>query len=80
MAKVYKVVDPLQPGTSDNQCITIDWNKCVLCQIETSESLPCPASSKRNTKGAGYKTMAKNLQEFGEAQLLAKNNKFVSFG
>ena len=31
MAKVYKVVDPIQPGTSTHSPTT-DWSKCVLCQ------------------------------------------------
>lgn len=61
MSKVYKVIDPSEPGTSDIPSIPIDWNKCVLCQTNTSESLCCPADSKRGAKGAGYKTTAENL-------------------
>jgi len=57
MAKMYKVVDPLQPGAS-TLCPTPDWSKCALCQEDTSEVLHCPAESKRGTQGAGYKTIA----------------------
>ena len=64
MSKVYKVVDPSEPGTSDIECSPIDWNKCVLCQTNTSESLSCPADSKRDTKGTSYKTTAENLLAF----------------
>ena len=66
MAKVYKVVrDPLQPvAATTDSCVIIHWKKCVLCQTNTSESLSCPADSKRDTKGAGYKTVAENLLGF----------------
>ena len=64
MSKVYKVVDPSEPGTSDIQCSPIDWNKCVLCQTNTSESPSCPADSKHDTKGTGYKTTPENLLAF----------------
>ncbi|KAG0714703.1 hypothetical protein GWK47_001512 [Chionoecetes opilio] len=63
MAKVYKVVDPLQPGTS-TQGLETDWSKCVLCQEDTSEVLHCPAESTRATQGAGYKTIAELLVGF----------------
>ncbi|KAG0715277.1 hypothetical protein GWK47_001346 [Chionoecetes opilio] len=60
MAKVYKVVDPLQPGTS-TQGLETDWSKCFLCQEDTSEVLHCPAESTHATQGAGYKTIAELL-------------------
>ncbi|KAG0715880.1 hypothetical protein GWK47_010917 [Chionoecetes opilio] len=63
MAKAYKVVDPLQPGTS-TQGLETDWSKCVLCQEDTSEMLHCPAESTRATQGAGYKTIAELLVGF----------------
>ena len=75
MAKVYKVInDPLQPATeaSDTSCLTVDWNKCILCQTDTSEILSCPADSKRITKGAGYKTVAENLQAIEKIGCLPK--------
>ena len=52
MAKVYKVADPIQPGTSTHSPTT-DWSKCVLCQEDRAEVLRCPAESKHNTQGAG---------------------------
>ena len=59
------VRDPLQPvAATTDSCVIIDWKKRVLCQTNTSESLSCPADSKRDTKGAGYKTMAENLLGF----------------
>lgn len=63
MAKVYKIVDPLQPETS-RQGLQTDWSKCILCQEDTSEVLRCPAESKLPTKGAGYKTIAELLVGF----------------
>ena len=73
MSKVYKVVDPSQPGTSDMQCLPIDWNKCVLCQKDTTESLSCPADSTRSTKGTGYKTTAENLLAFDKLGCLPRS-------
>ena len=63
MAKVYKIVDPLQPGTSKQHPET-DWIKCVLCQQESSEVLRCPAKSKCITQGSGYKTITELLVGF----------------
>ena len=58
MAKIYKIVaGPLQPSTPAHHEQT-DWSKCILCQENTPESLHCPDESKRNTQGAGYKTIA----------------------
>ena len=50
MAKVYKIVDPSQPGTSKQHPET-DWTKYVLCQEESLEVLRCPAQSKCITQG-----------------------------
>ena len=35
-----------------------------MCQNDTKESLQCPARSKRADLGAGYRSMAENLQGF----------------
>ena len=43
-----------------------DWSLCILCQESKSEALQCPADSKRSDVGAGYKTLAENIQEFNE--------------
>ena len=66
MAKVYKIVDPDEPQTS-GQCLTTN---CVLCQEETVELLKCPANSARGTEGAGYKTLAENLEAFDRISCL----------
>ncbi|CAB4043406.1 Hypothetical predicted protein, partial [Paramuricea clavata] len=42
-----------------------EWRLCALCQESISEEpLQCPADSKRQDIGAGYKTMAGNLEKF----------------
>ncbi len=69
MAKLYKVVDPDEPQTS-GQCLTTNWDHCVLCQEETVEILKCPAISARGTEGAGYKTLAENLEAFDRISCL----------
>ena len=43
-----------------------------MCQTDPSEILSCPADSKRITKGAGYKTVAENLQAFEKIGCLPK--------
>ena len=63
MAILYKVVDPGEPQTS-SRYLTTNWDICVLCQEETVERLNCPANSYRGTEGAGYKTLAENLESF----------------
>ncbi len=55
MAKRYKVVNPLQSGTSTE--FLTDWNKCIFCQEDLSEKLHCPAESRRNTMGAGTRQL-----------------------
>ena len=60
---MYKVVDPLQPGTSTHYQ-TIDWSKCALCQEDTTEVLCCPVESRHGTQGAGYGTLANLVVSF----------------
>ena len=43
-----------------------DWNLCVVCQESKAETLQCPADSKRSDVGAGYRTLAENIQQFSE--------------
>ena len=45
---------------------------CVLCQENTSEVLHCPAESKRNTQGAGYKKLPIYLRVFSIAGCLPR--------
>jgi len=63
MAKLYKVVDPQYPSTPA-VCKRTDWSACILCQENTAEILHCPAESKRNSEGTGYKTITDLLESF----------------
>ena len=42
----------------------MDWNKCIICQKSSQESLQCPGNSKRKDIGAGYVSFARLLEEF----------------
>lgn len=75
MSKLFKVVDPNEPETSDTLCLATDWNKCVLCQEDTDEMLKCPSNSARDTDGAGYKTMAEHLLAFDKIGCLPRKLK-----
>ena len=63
MAKKYKVMDPLHTGTSKRVLVT-DWSMCAFCQEDSSEVLHCPAESRQNTSGAGYRTISDLLVGF----------------
>ena len=63
MAKVYKIVDPLQPGRSKQHPET-NWTKYVLFQKGSSEVLRCPAKSKCITQESEYKTKTHLLVGF----------------
>ena len=63
MAKVYKIVDPLQPGTSKQHPET-NWTKCVFYQEGSSVVLRCPVKFKCITQGSGYKKKNDLLVEF----------------
>lgn len=71
MAKIYKMMDPTQPSTSNHGEQT-HLSMYVLCQENTSEVLYCPAESKHNTQGAGYKTIADLLEGFNRADCLPR--------
>ena len=73
MAKVYKVMDPQEPGTSGTQSLQTDWQKCILCQKDTAEVLRCPTKSKRGAQGVGYKTITSNLLGFQKIGCLPKH-------
>ncbi|XP_062605131.1 uncharacterized protein LOC134266937 [Saccostrea cucullata] len=71
--KLFKLLDPQQPSTSGTDLPYLtDWNKCVLCQEDTAETLSCPADSTRST-GSGYKTLADNLHSFSQIGCLPKS-------
>ena len=61
---VYKVAG--QPGhvTSNVQCLTTNWNRGVMCQIDTPDVLRCPAYAKHEADGVGYKTIIGNINGF----------------
>ena len=59
------------PVTSNVQCLTTNWNKCILCQADTSDVLHCPAYSKHDAEGVGYKTITDNINGFRQVWLLA---------
>ena len=52
------------PSTSAEHPDSFRWDLCILCQDDTCESLQCPANSKRNDCGVGYKTMEEDLTNF----------------
>ena len=71
MAKKYKAVDPLHTGTSKRLLVT-DWSKCAFCQEGSSEVLHCPAESRQNTSGAGYKRISDLLVGFSTTGCLPR--------
>ena len=65
--KSFKEMNPFeqtQTIPSEEQERPLEWSLCILCQKLTKESLQCPVRSKRLDLGAGYKSMAENLQGF----------------
>ena len=65
--KTFKEINPFE-HVQHNSCQQkekpFQWSLCILCQNDTKESLQCPARSKRADLGAGYRSMAENLQRF----------------
>ena len=64
MALAAKYIKCPGPGTSNVQCMTTNWNKCVLCQEDTTEVLRSPAYSKCDAEGIGYNTITANIMSF----------------
>jgi hypothetical protein len=52
-----------------------DWSRCVVCQeVKPSQKLQCPADTKHQSDaGAGYSTLAANIQKFHELGCLPIN-------
>ena len=75
MSKEYRLSHPQQQQSTSDAVVhrVTDWNKCVLCQDITDESLHCPLTSKRGNAGAGYITLADNLQAFKQIDYLPSN-------
>ena len=65
MSKRFKLVDATVASTSQQAAHT-NWELCVICQEQTTESLTSPAHSKRQDIGRGYKSLAANLVKFNE--------------
>ena len=57
------MLEPLQSGTSKHVILT-DWSKFVFSKEDLSEVLHCPAESRCNTLGAGYKMISDFLVGF----------------
>ena len=56
----------------------LDLEECVVCQQVTGEVLKCPANSKRDRDGVGYKTLVVNLLAFKKIRCLS-SSKFSLF-
>ena len=63
MSKRHILIDPTQSARSKHPkpYLTINWELCALCQVETGEALQCPASSGKPPVGIGYVSLAKDL-------------------
>lgn len=74
MLKKIKLVDISAASTSENsaQAAGTSWDLCVLCQVETSESLTSPSCSERKDVGKVYKSLAENLVKFDELGILPR--------
>ena len=67
----YRIVHQSETASSSQADTSpINWDLCALCQTKTSESLECPARSKRKDCGAGFTYVANNIEEFEELNLL----------
>ncbi len=51
----------------------LDWEKCIICQQDTSESLQSPSTGKCKESGAGYQTIATNISRLMELDALSMN-------
>lgn len=56
----------IEKGTPENSVSKTNWQMCAICQEVTSEALQCPADTKRSDVGAGYKTLAGNIEKFSK--------------
>ena len=58
--------------TEQDECSSVDWTECILCQETTSELLQCPGNSRRLDIecGTGYHTLASNILQFSEIRSL----------
>ena len=67
MSRSLQLVSPQQPAPYKEIEVKTDWNKCILCQAITTESLKCPADSTHpNVVAGGYSTLSLNILRFNE--------------
>ena len=64
--------DEHEPQAAQRPSAT-DWKLCLFCQEVKDESLKCPSKSNRPTDGAGFKTIAENLQAFHKISCLPRS-------
>ena len=52
----------------DEDTVSLDWEKCILCQETTKEQLQCPGNSRRSDieYGIGYNSLAETIHKFSE--------------
>ena len=62
-----------EKGTPGNSVSKTNWHLCAICQEVTSEALQCPADTKRSDVGAGYKTLAGNIEKFSKLGCMPTN-------
>ena len=66
MHKILRVVD-----CSNSPNPIVNWSLCIICQRTIpSDSLVCPADSKKQNAGAGYSTLANDLLGFNAIDCL----------
>ena len=71
--KRFKLLDTTVASTcTSQQAVQTNWELCVICQQQKTESLTSPAHSKRRYTGKGYKSLADNLVKFNEMRELPK--------
>ena len=65
MPKVMKIATGSGEGASSKETTPTltDWDKCIICQVDSDEPARCPAKSKRNDC-SGYETFTSNMSEF----------------
>ncbi|KAL5005325.1 hypothetical protein ScPMuIL_018781 [Solemya velum] len=70
MSKRHCLIDPQTPKSQET--ISTDYEKCVICQIDTSESLQWPSQSKRKdvTPEQVFSAFTENVLRFYELQQL----------
>ena len=64
--------------TPETTVLKTDWHIksnqtiCAYCQYVISEALRCPADTKRSDLGAGYKTLAANIEKLAKLGCMPK--------